>query len=151
MYCILILQSGTRLFFVGYSLQLCLKSLLQANRIIRKPSYILQLMISSDTFRLGAFLGGFSTIYKVTNKYTLNQLNIIKYGLKCITLQLVSCLSRKFLGKDSKYICIPAGFLASLTYCLYRNNTIALYVMLKSLQVLVILKFKLNNKMNVNS
>jgi len=43
---------------------------------------------------------------------------------------------RRFLGKDSKYICIPAGSLASLTFCLYRNNTIALYVMLKTLQVL---------------
>lgn len=43
---------------------------------------------------------------------------------------------RRLLGKDSKYICIPAGSLASLTFCLYRNNTIALYVMLKTLQVL---------------
>lgn len=43
---------------------------------------------------------------------------------------------RRFLGKDSKYICIPAGSLASLTFYLYRNNTIALYVMLKTLQVL---------------
>lgn len=43
---------------------------------------------------------------------------------------------RRFLGKDSKYTCIPAGSLASLTYCLYRYNyTIALYVMLKTLQV----------------
>lgn len=42
---------------------------------------------------------------------------------------------RRFFGKDSKYLCIPAGALASLTFCLYRNNTIALYVMLKALQV----------------
>lgn len=42
---------------------------------------------------------------------------------------------RQYIGKDSKYICIPAGSLASLTFCLYRNNTIALYVMLKTLQV----------------
>jgi len=48
---------------------------------------------------------------------------------------------RRFLGKDSKYICIPAGSLASLTYCLYRNNTIALYVMLKTLQVLIVFDF----------
>lgn len=107
-----IISSGTRLFLVGYTLQLCLKSLLQANKVLRKPNYILKLMISSDTFSLGAFLGGFSTMYK-----------------------LVSCLIRRFLGKDSKYICIPAGSLASLTFCLYRNNTIALYVLLKTLQV----------------
>ncbi|VVC41181.1 Transmembrane protein 135, N-terminal domain [Cinara cedri] len=108
-----VINSGTRLFLVGYTLQLCLKSLLQANKIIRKPTYILKLMISPSTFSLGAFLGGFSTIYK-----------------------LVSCLMRRFLGKDSKYICIPAGSLASLTFCLYRNNTIALYVMLKTLQIM---------------
>ncbi|XP_022173444.1 transmembrane protein 135-like isoform X2 [Myzus persicae] len=110
-----ILSSGTRLFLVGYALQLSLKSLLQANQILRKPSYILKLMISSDTFRLGAFLGGFASIYRI-----------------------VSCVMRRFLGKDSKYICIPAGSLASLTYCLYRNNTIALYVMLKTLQIMYV-------------
>ncbi|KAL5239737.1 hypothetical protein ACI65C_007147 [Semiaphis heraclei] len=110
-----ILSSGTRLFLVGYTLQLSLKSLLQANRILRKPSYILKLMVSPDTFSLGAFLGGFSSIYRI-----------------------VSCVMRRLLGKDSKYICIPAGSLASLTFCLYRNNTIALYVMLKTLQIMYI-------------
>ncbi|XP_050429383.1 transmembrane protein 135-like [Adelges cooleyi] len=108
-----ITASGTRLFLIGYTLQLCLKSLLQVKRVIRKPTFVLKLMVTPDTFSLGAFLGGFSTIYR-----------------------LVSCVSRRVLTKDSKYICIPAGLLASLTFCLYRNNTIALYVMLKSLQLI---------------
>ncbi|XP_050532741.1 transmembrane protein 135-like [Daktulosphaira vitifoliae] len=106
-------NSGTKIFLVGYTLQLCLKSLLQAKKVIRKPTYILNIMIKPDTFSLGAFLGGFSTIYK-----------------------FVSCFTRRILGKDSKYICIPAGSLASLTFCMYRSNTIALYFMLKSLQIM---------------
>ncbi|XP_015365059.1 PREDICTED: transmembrane protein 135-like isoform X2 [Diuraphis noxia] len=60
------------------------------------------------------------------------------YGCLYYILSIVSCLMRRFLGKDSKYICIPAGLLASLTYCVYRNNSITLYVMLKTLQIMYI-------------
>jgi hypothetical protein len=38
---------------------------MQARRAIRKPSLLPKLLIHRKAFRLGAFLGGFSAVFKV--------------------------------------------------------------------------------------
>jgi hypothetical protein len=49
--------------------------------------------------------------------------------------QMMSCLLRRIFNKDSKFHAIPAGLLAGLAFGFFPDNTIALYVMWKSLQV----------------
>jgi hypothetical protein len=59
-------QGALKLFTVGYSLQVCLLVLMQMRRSIRKPSLFPRLLIHRKAFQLGAFLGGFSGVYKAT-------------------------------------------------------------------------------------
>jgi hypothetical protein len=49
--------------------------------------------------------------------------------------QTTSCLLRRIFNRDSKFHAIPAGLLAGLAFGFFPDNTIALYVMWKSLQV----------------
>ena len=49
--------------------------------------------------------------------------------------QLVSCALRRFYGYDSQYHAIPAGMIASVSFVMYPDTTVALYVMWKALQV----------------
>jgi hypothetical protein len=106
-------QGALKLFTVGYSLQVCLLVLMQMRRSIRKPSLFPRLLIHKKAFRLGAFLGGFSGIYK-----------------------LMSCLLRRVFNRDSKFHAIPSGLLAGLAFGFFPDNTVALYVMWKSLQII---------------
>lgn len=48
---------------------------------------------------------------------------------------MMSCLLRQIFNRDSKFHAIPAGLLAGLAFGFFPDNTIALYVMWKSLQV----------------
>lgn len=107
------LQGAVRLFALGYGLQVCLHVLMQTRRAIRKPSLLPKLLIHRKAFQLGAFLGGFSAVFK-----------------------MMSCLLRRIFNKDSKFHAIPAGLLAGLAFGFFPDNTIALYVMWKSLQIL---------------
>lgn len=50
-------------------------------------------------------------------------------------LKLASCLLRNVSNKNSRLHAIPAGLIASVSFAMFPNNTIALYVMWKSLQV----------------
>lgn len=59
------LQGAVRLFALGYGLQVCLHILMQARRAVRKPSLLPKLLIHRKAFQLGAFLGGFSAVFKV--------------------------------------------------------------------------------------
>ncbi|GFG31327.1 hypothetical protein Cfor_12887 [Coptotermes formosanus] len=52
------------------------------------------------------------------------------------TLQLMSCLLRRVFNRDSKFYAIPSGLLAGLAFGFFPDNTVALYVMWKSLQVI---------------
>ena len=52
--------------------------------------------------------------------------------------QFISCMLRRSLRRDTQTIAIPAAFVAGFTFCFYRSNTIALYVMWKSLQVRIL-------------
>lgn len=107
------LQGAVKLFAVGYSLQVCLLVLMQMRRSIRKPSLFPRLLVHRNAFRLGAFLGGFSGIYK-----------------------LMSCLLRRIFNRDSKFYAVPSGLLAGLAFGFFPDNTVALYVMWKSLQII---------------
>ncbi|XP_021928347.1 transmembrane protein 135-like isoform X2 [Zootermopsis nevadensis] len=107
------LEGAVKLFALGYSLQVCLRILMQMKRLIRKPSLFPKLLIHRNAFKLGAFLGGFSGIFK-----------------------LMSCLLRRIFNRDSKLHAIPSGLLAGLTFGFFPDNTIALYVMWKSLQII---------------
>ncbi|PSN30243.1 hypothetical protein C0J52_23750 [Blattella germanica] len=106
-------QSTVKLFSMGYGLQVILKALMQMRRLIRKPSMLPKILVHKNAFQLGAFFGAFSGIFKLT-----------------------SCLLRWIRSKDSKYHAIPAGFLAGLAFGFYPDNTVALYVMWKSLQII---------------
>ncbi|KAJ9594711.1 hypothetical protein L9F63_013985 [Diploptera punctata] len=102
-----------KLFSLGYGLQLCLRVLMQMRRLIRKPSLFPKLLIHRNAIQLGAFLGGFSGIFK-----------------------LMSCVLRRVFNKDTKYHAIPAGLLAGLAFGFFPDNTVALYVMWKSFQII---------------
>jgi hypothetical protein len=54
-----------------------------------------------------------------------------------ILFQLMSCVLRRIFNRDSKLHAIPSGLLAGLTFGFFPDNTIALYVMWKSLQVCI--------------
>nr|XP_018901993.1 PREDICTED: transmembrane protein 135-like [Bemisia tabaci] len=106
-------QGLTKLFAVGYGLQLSLKILIHSKRIMKHPRLLPKIMIRPDTMKLGAFLGGFSFLFRA-----------------------VSCSLRKLYGRDDQKFAIPAGFLAGFSFFFYRDNTIALYVMWKTFQIL---------------
>ncbi|KAI5755853.1 hypothetical protein M8J77_020131 [Diaphorina citri] len=110
------LQGGGKLFSVGLALEFCLKLLLNMKRIISRPAIALSILMRPSTLRLGGFLGGFSALFRAS-----------------------SCALRRYTGGDSKLFAFPAGILASLAFCLYKDNTIALYVFWKSLQLLYVL------------
>ncbi|XP_063244039.1 transmembrane protein 135-like isoform X2 [Bacillus rossius redtenbacheri] len=108
-----VLQGTVKLFSLGYGLQACLRLLLQMRRVVRRPSILPRLLFHKNALKLGAFLGGLSG-----------------------TFRLVSCLLRWTRNKDSKFHAIPAGLLAGLSFAFFPDNTIALYVMWKSLQII---------------
>lgn len=61
------MQNGTKLFTIGLSIQISLKIVLQLKRIMTKgPSHLFKVLFTRDTLQLGIFLGGFSTLYRVT-------------------------------------------------------------------------------------
>ncbi|XP_022202091.1 transmembrane protein 135 [Nilaparvata lugens] len=107
------LQGFSKLFLLGYGLQISLNLLLQMKRILRKPSMIRQIIFKKDTLRLGAFFGGFSALYRA-----------------------MSCLLRWQVGFDDELLAVPAGVVGGLAFCFFRDNTVALYMMWKSLQIL---------------
>ncbi|XP_069691997.1 transmembrane protein 135-like isoform X2 [Periplaneta americana] len=106
-----ILHGVGKMFALGYGLQVCL----QIGRLAHKPTLFPKLLIQKNTFRLGGFVAGFSGIFR-----------------------LMSCLLRRFFNKDSKFHAIPAGLLAGLAFGFFSDNTIALYIMWKSLQIIYV-------------
>ena len=51
----------------------------------------------------------------------------------------MSCLLRRVFNRDSKLHAIPSGLLAGLAFGFFPDNTVALYVMWKSLQVSILI------------
>ncbi|XP_069691994.1 transmembrane protein 135-like [Periplaneta americana] len=110
-----VLHGAGKMFALGYGLQVCLQILMRMKRLVRKPTLLPKLLIHKNAFRLGGFLAGFSGIFR-----------------------LMSCLLRRFFNTDSKFHAIPAGLLAGLAFGFFPDNTIALYVMWKSLQIIYV-------------
>ncbi|XP_066992281.1 transmembrane protein 135 isoform X1 [Anabrus simplex] len=108
-----VLQGTTKLFSVGYGLQVCLRLLLQMKHLVHDPRRIKRIVFHKDAFFFGAFLGGFSGVFRTS-----------------------SCALRWLLNKDSKFHAVPAGLLAGLTFALFPDITIALYLMWKWLQLM---------------
>lgn len=77
------LSGGAKLFGIGFLVQLSLKMLFQIKKVVRSPAKIKGLIFARDTLKIGAFLGGFSVIYKV------NSLNL-KISQRLISILIVS-------------------------------------------------------------
>lgn len=66
-----VLDGGTKLFMIGCGIQATLKCLIQFKAISRDPIVQLKKIFgSSETLKLGAFLGGFSAIYRVNTFFS---------------------------------------------------------------------------------
>uniref|UniRef100_A0A182NJB2 Transmembrane protein 135 N-terminal domain-containing protein n=1 Tax=Anopheles dirus TaxID=7168 RepID=A0A182NJB2_9DIPT len=106
------LSSGARMFSIGLGIQVVMKAVLQMRRFIQRPALMRKTFLNNDIARLGLFLGGFTSIYKMS-----------------------SCLLRHFTDSDSPMFAFPSGLLASAAFAFYSDNTIALYIMWKTLQI----------------
>ncbi|XP_049804819.1 transmembrane protein 135-like isoform X2 [Schistocerca nitens] len=107
------IQGTAKLFSIGYGLQVCLRLLLQIRKLVRHPKMLPGVLVQRDAFRFGAFLGGFSGLFRMT-----------------------SCVLRWLLDKDSKFHAIPSGLVAGLAFAFFPDNTIALYIMWKLVQIM---------------
>ncbi|XP_071439079.1 transmembrane protein 135-like [Hetaerina americana] len=107
------IQGAANLFSVGYSLQVCLTFLLGIKKWIKEPKSLPKIFLSKDSLKLGAFLGGFSGFFRLS-----------------------SCCLRKLFNGDSPSMGIPAGLVAGLTFWVYPNTTVALYMFWKMLEVM---------------
>ncbi|XP_024938016.1 transmembrane protein 135 isoform X2 [Cephus cinctus] len=108
-----ILTGTVKLFGCGLGAQMALKLVLKVKQLLRRPKLIKSLILRKDNLYLASFLGGFAGLYR-----------------------LASCSLRRAFNEDSRYYAIPAGLLASVAFSMYPDNTVALYVMWKALQLL---------------
>ncbi|XP_012276343.1 transmembrane protein 135 [Orussus abietinus] len=108
-----VLMGSAKLFGYGVCAQLALKLVFQAKQLVRRPQLFKNVILRRENLYLATFLGGFPGIFRLT-----------------------SCLLRRVFNGDSQFFAIPAGVLASIAFTMYPNNTIALYVMWKALQIL---------------
>ncbi|XP_015110710.1 transmembrane protein 135 [Diachasma alloeum] len=107
-----VLGGGSKLFGIGLTVQIGLKLIVQLKTLLRKPYLLKPMIFQKKNIDLAIFLGGFTVIYR-----------------------FVSCTLRRFNDGDNPIHALPAGLLAGLTFVMFPNNTIALYVMWKSLQL----------------
>ncbi|XP_011302970.1 transmembrane protein 135-like isoform X2 [Fopius arisanus] len=108
-----VLGGGSKLFTIGLSVQIGLKLVVQLKTLFSKPHLLKSIIFQKKNFNLAVFLGGFTGIYR-----------------------LVSCSLRRLNDGDNSIHALPAGLIAGLTFVMFPNNTIALYVMWKALQLL---------------
>ncbi|XP_011435666.2 transmembrane protein 135 isoform X2 [Magallana gigas] len=106
-------KSFIKMFGLGYLVQGGVKLLGALPRIYRNPSAVWHAIKHQDNFKLGAFLGCFSAIFKIVN-----------------------CLLRWLRNKDSEVHGLLAGFLAGWSMLWYKSSTIALYTAYKLAEVL---------------
>lgn len=62
------LSGGTKLFGIGLCAQVALKIVLNIQRIVKSPKKLIDVLWTKDTMKIGAFLGGFSFIYRVSEE-----------------------------------------------------------------------------------
>lgn len=106
------LSGGARMFSIGLGIQVVMKGLFQARRMFRRPELFKRTFLSKEILKLGLFLGGFTSLYKMS-----------------------SCLLRHITNSDKAAYAIPSGLIASVAFGFYADNTIALYIMWKTLQM----------------
>lgn len=66
-------SGGAKLFGIGLSVQVALKLILNIQKIATAPKKIFSILFSRDTLKIGGFLGGFSFIYRVSDKKNFRQ------------------------------------------------------------------------------
>nr|XP_022295310.1 transmembrane protein 135-like isoform X1 [Crassostrea virginica] len=106
-------KSFVKMFGLGFLVQGGVKILGALPRIHKTPGSLWHALRHQDNFRLGAFLGCFSAIFKIVN-----------------------CLLRWLRNKDSEIHGLLAGFLSGWSMLWYKSSTIALYTAYKLAEVL---------------
>lgn len=64
------LSGGSKLFGIGLGVQAALKIIMNIQKIAKSPKKLVDVIFSRDTLKIGAFLGGFSFIYRVSEFYS---------------------------------------------------------------------------------
>ncbi|TDG39299.1 hypothetical protein AWZ03_014280 [Drosophila navojoa] len=104
---------GLRPFAGGVALQVALKLVMNIKNVFRGGMLWRKQIFNRSTLKLGIFMGTFSFLYKS-----------------------MSCLLRHSFNRDDAVFAIPAGLVASVAFTQYPDNTVALYVMWKAIQIL---------------
>lgn len=60
------ISGGTKLFGIGLGIQAALKLIMNIQKIVMSPKKIVDVFWKSDTLKIGAFLGGFAFVYRVS-------------------------------------------------------------------------------------
>ncbi|BFF89835.1 transmembrane protein 135 [Drosophila madeirensis] len=107
------ISGGIKPFVGGVVLQVALKLVMNVSKIASGKMQWKKQIFDRSILPLGVFMGGFSFLYKS-----------------------ISCLLRHSFNRDEAAFAIPAGLVASLAFTKYPDNTVALYVMWKALQIL---------------
>ena len=64
--CVCCFQGFGKMFGAGYCIQAAVKCIGALSSVFRKPGNLLNALKHKDNFRLGAFLGSFSAIFRVS-------------------------------------------------------------------------------------
>lgn len=65
------ITGGLKFFGLGLGLQALLKLVLQIPKIIKSPAKVMKSILSLETMRIGAFLGGYTFLYRVSSSPSL--------------------------------------------------------------------------------
>ena len=68
------------MFGIGFGVQAVLKLLRALSKLLSQPSALLQALKHSDNFKLGAFLGSYVAIFKVSEKCLFASAAMIPYN-----------------------------------------------------------------------
>ncbi|XP_046583292.1 transmembrane protein 135-like [Haliotis rubra] len=114
--CVLYVLKGCyRLFGMGYAIQAGVKLLSALTRLHKQPRLLFDALFNKDNFRLGAFLGSFSALFR-----------------------LVNCVLRWVRNRDSSFHGLLSGFVAGWSMLWYKSTTIALYTATKMAEMLYV-------------
>lgn len=73
------ISAGTKLFGIGLAGQIGLKILLNITKIVKSPKSIMNILFKKDTLKIGAFLGGFSFIFRVSKVFQTCRKDLTKF------------------------------------------------------------------------
>lgn len=133
-----VVTGGAKMFTLGVGLQVTL-TLIKLKMASKKPmlGQMKAMFRSSNILKLGTFLGGFATIFRVSERIHSQGpwVKVLTLNLFGVIPQLSSCALRHITGNDDPLHGVPAAFLASIAFASYPDTTVALYVFWKALQV----------------